>query len=478
MFGKTTIPSQVANNYYKHGFYPLRRFRQNMRKDAFALSIMLLLMPLSGCLGNDESQIGCPENPPDGTTCVSNQTSIITGNGELDLLYAKAVDLSGFDLRDADLSGAMLAYANLSGADLSGADLSGSIIKGANLIGAKITGTNFEGAIYDQYTFWYSGWNDKDGDGILDDGRVPEQINKEMIYLGPGSNIDGVNLDGRQDISFLPALELDGIVFPGSFPANLSHSSLRDASFRNIELGLFLSNFSNSDLTGADFSGSSLILNDLANADLTGANFSESTLIYTDLSGTDLSSAELHDIHFHMLLECPMNLPEGWLCISDPFIESPCPVADEESEEGAEYSMVMGDLLDSLDLSDCSYYILGPTAYVSIPVKNVDLTGLDLSFKAPEGIMAVNLTGCPSSLFVEYMCTGGTILGPSVRLIDVDLSGFDLKGVNLSGSIVVGVNLNDADLSNANLNSINWLNTICPDGTNSDNNENTCENNL
>ena len=167
MFGKTTIPSQVANNYYKHGFYPLRRFRQNMRKDAFALSIMLLLMPLSGCLGNDESQIGCPENPPDGTTCVSNQTSIITGNGELDLLYAKAVDLSGFDLRDADLSGAMLAYANLSGADLSGADLSGSIIKGANLIGAKITGTNFEGAIYDQYTFWYSGWNDKDGDGII-----------------------------------------------------------------------------------------------------------------------------------------------------------------------------------------------------------------------------------------------------------------------------------------------------------------------
>ena len=43
---------------------------------------------------------------------------------------------------------------------------------------------------------------------------------------------------------------------------------------------------------------------------------------------------------------------------------------------------------------------------------------------------------------------------------------------------MVGVNLNDADLSNANLNSINWLNTICPDGTNSDNNENTCENNL
>ena len=462
----------------RKGFYPLFLLRQNMRSNTLAISLMLLLMPLAGCSWNDGSQIGCPDNPPDGTTCAPNGSSIVTGNDELGLVYAKEVDLSGFDLRDADLSGAMLAYANLRGADLRGADLSGSIIRGANFINATITGAIFDGAIYDEHTFWYPGWNDKDGDGILDDGRVPEQIKEEMVYLGPGSNLDGINLDGRRDFSFLPAVEMDGIVFPGSIPANLSHSSLRGASFRGIDLGLFLTNFSDADLTGTDFSGSSLVLTDLSNADLTGVNFSGTSLKYADLSGTDLNSAELYDIHSLMLLGCPATLPDGWLCISDPFMESPCPVGDEESEEGAEYALLMGDLLDSLDLSDCSYYILGPTGDVSMLIRNVDLTGLDLSVRAPEWIMAANLTGCPSSLFEGYICTGGTILGPLVRLFDVDLSGFDLTGVNLSGSYVDRVNLSDADLSNANLTDSYWQNTICPDGTNSDNNGNTCENNL
>ena len=111
-------------------------------------------------------------------------------------------------------------------------------------------------------------------------------------------------------------------------------------------------------------------------------------------------------------------------------------------------------------------------------IRNVDLAGLDLSVRAPEYISAANLTGCPSSLFEGYICTGGAILGPLVRLIDVDLSGFDLAGVNLSGSLVSGVNLIDAELSNAELSGIIWNATICPDGTNSDDNGYTCENNL
>ena len=460
------------------GFIPLPHIRKPMKAIALALSLIMLLVPLAGCTGNDDSRIGCPNSPPEGTACAPNGSSIVTGNDELGLVYAKEVDLSGFDLRDADLSGAMLAYANLSRADLRGADLSGSIIRGANFINATITGAIFDGAIYDEHTFCYPVWNDRDGDGILDDGRVPEQIKEEMVYLGPGSNLDGVNLDGRRDLSFLPAVEMDGIVFPGSIPANLSHSSLRGASFRDIDLGLFLTDFSDADLTDADFSGSSLVLARLSDADLTGANFSGVSLMYADLSGTDLNSAELHDIDARMLLGCPAILPDGWLCISDPFMQSPCPVGDEESEEGAEYSSLMGDLLDSLDLSDCPYYILGPTGSTWMTIRNVDLAGLDLSVRAPEYISAANLTGCPSSLFEGYICTGGAILGPLVRLIDVDLSGFDLAGVNLSGSLVSGVNLIDAELSNAELSGIIWNATICPDGTNSDDNGYTCENNL
>ena len=69
-------------------------------------------------------------------------------------------------------------------------------------------------------------------------------------------------------------------------------------------------------------------------------------------------------------------------------------------------------------------------------------------------------------------------MGPYVRLYDTDLSGIDLTGVNLSGSIVRGVNLSDADLTGATLDDTYWENTICPDGTNSDDNGDTCANNL
>ena len=51
--------------------------------------------------------------------------------------------------------------------------------------------------------------------------------------------------------------------------------------------------------------------------------------------------------------------------------------------------------------------------------------------------------------------------------------GADMSGVDLSGA-----NLYEADLRNATLNNVIWNNTICPDGTNSDDNGDTCENNI
>ena len=41
-----------------------------------------------------------------------------------------------------------------------------------------------------------------------------------------------------------------------------------------------------------------------------------------------------------------------------------------------------------------------------------------------------------------------------------------------------GADLGYANLTGANLDGVRWINTTCPDGTNSDDNGNTCENNL
>ena len=52
-----------------------------------------------------------------------------------------------------------------------------------------------------------------------------------------------------------------------------------------------------------------------------------------------------------------------------------------------------------------------------------------------------------------------------------------LAGANLSYSDLTGADLAGADLAGANLGVI-WSDTTCPDGTNSNNDGDTCVNNL
>jgi uncharacterized protein YjbI with pentapeptide repeats len=73
----------------------------------------------------------------------------------------------------------------------------------------------------------------------------------------------------------------------------------------------------------------------------------------------------------------------------------------------------------------------------------------------------------------------GTILGPQARLYHANLSGADLSGVDLSEALLIGVDLSDANLTDANFEGAVWMDTTCPDGTNSGDNENySCEGNL
>ena len=51
-------------------------------------------------------------------------------------------------------------------------------------------------------------------------------------------------------------------------------------------------------------------------------------------------------------------------------------------------------------------------------------------------------------------------------------------GAELFGADLGYANLTGANMTGANLDGVRWINTTCPDGTNSDDNGNTCENNL
>ena len=58
-------------------------------------------------------------------------------------------------------------------------------------------------------------------------------------------------------------------------------------------------------------------------------------------------------------------------------------------------------------------------------------------------------------------------------LYDADLIDANLYNADLTDAWLYG-----ADLTGADLTDIYWNNTTCPDGTNSDDNGDTCENNL
>ena len=434
-------------------------------KSAYLLSLLVILLPVSGCLSS-EDEIGCPDNPPDGGACATEDYG--------HKMTAIGVDFSGMDLSGGNFTNGILVYANFSGADLGGADFDGANIRGANFSGADISGTSFVGAVYDSGTIW---------DGYL-------ELGSGLIFFGPGADLDGANLDRMIPFSWSPAI--DGLTeygpydFPEVGPVDLSDSSLVGASIR--ESWIWVADFSGSDLTAANLFGSDILFANFSNADLSEANLSEANLLWADLTGTDLTDAELFDVNFRFLRGCPSKLPEGWRCVSPevPLESTHCPTEDEE------YALLWEDYLDGLDMSNCNYLLIGPTLNFADGdlgyIDGFNLSGIELSVRPPEGISAVNLTGCPSSLFEGYICTGGTILGPKVRMYDVNLSGIDLSGADLSGALLMGVDLSDANLTDANLEGVItldanfegavWSDTTCPDGTNSDDNGNTCENNL
>ena len=462
-----------------------------MKKNAYFLSLLMLLLPFAGCLSSEEKVLGCPDNPPEGAFCPD------AGSSAEGHMWASHADLGMADLRDAELRGAILWKANLSGADLSGADLSGADLRGADLSEADLSGANLRGAISDPNTNWEGAIVDKAG----------------LIVLEPGSELDGVdltNLYGAIGIGWLPEEENwmtvggEEVWFSigGTAGVDLSGASLSNSNMSGVNL--MITNFSGANLRGADLSGAALLLANLSGADLSGADLSDSRMLWADFAGADLSNAELFDIEAIGLRGCPSHLPEGWSCL---FPEagrsgSECPTEDDE-ETRAEFNGV----LEALNLEYCDGLLLGPSSILrgDVDLAGYNLTGVDLS-EARIYYLESNgrLLGCPTSLPEGFDCRHKHLLGNNSWIEGADFSGLDLNGValaysyirnssfsggNLSGadlswSTLWGTNLSGTDLTDAIIFNVIWtsedgLGTICPDGTNSvDNEDESCENNL
>ena len=130
-------------------------------------------------------------------------------------------------------------------------------------------------------------------------------------------------------------------------------------------------------------------------------------------------------------------------------------------------SGLYGSQLDGADLSwtDLSYSNLGDSFLRQSNISNSNLSFSNLEWAY---LMEANLS--------KSDFTGAYLYASNMQ-------GANLESSVLSGAYVVAINLVDAnllhaDLSDLDFNGVSWGNTICPDGTNSDDNGDTCQNNL
>jgi len=106
-----------------------------------------------------------------------------------------------------------------------------------------------------------------------------------------------------------------------------------------------------------------------------------------------------------------------------------------------------------------------------LDMSNANLTGADLSNSILTNTSLWNAIMRGANL--RYADLSNSVLWHA-DLRMADLTGADLSDADLSGAILIPY----AGMAGADLTNVYWYNTICPDETNSDDNGNTCVNNL
>lgn len=123
--------------------------------------------------------------------------------------------------------------------------------------------------------------------------------------------------------------------------------------------------------------------------------------------------------------------------------------------------------------------------------ENTDFSGTNFSraFIANNTFTKVNFTNAKisnarqfSEKFYDSNLSGlnakNAIIGAGTEFYNVNFTNANLTEADFSGTIFYDSDLTGASTTGTDFTNVTWSNTICPDGTNSDTNINTCEGHL
>ena len=269
-------------------------------------------------------------------------------------------------------------------------------------------------------------------------------------------------------------------------PVTISSAEVSEVYIETVpQVPLSGEDLSGEDLSGADLSYTTMSDWDLSNVNLSGANLNYSMLQGADLryadlryawmSGANLSNADLTRATLSVAWLnganlAGANLNVAWLNGANLY---------DANLTGADltYAYLRYAILYDANLTGAT--LNGAGLWYS-DLRNADLSNAKISRYGNSG---ANLTGANlSNAVLLYALLSFSDLS-NANLSHADLSYTEVWHSNLSNADLSHADLSHADLSNANLSNADlsgtwWYNTICPDGTNSDDNGNTCANNL
>ena len=391
----------------------------------------------------------------------------LSGRG-LNGAHFEGADLAAADLSFADLSYAYVSDAKLVGADLSSADLTSAVLSGTDLTGsiwrsADARGVDLTGADLSQADLSEANLEDATLAGVLSGGvfGTPAALPEAWQLLGGYLMGPGVDLSGRD----LSGMDLTGV--------NLTDADLSGADLTGVIMdGAMLTR---GDLSGADLSGAFLSGAELGSANLTGAR-----LTGADLTGVDLSTAILTRLVSGDLPVEPGSLPELWRYTSGYLVGPDADLvgADLRGANLNEAYLTGADLTGA-DLTGAA--LVAANLYAAILEDAVfDRVLLSMAYMSSVQAAGARFTDSDiSNADLTYADMAGADFSGSVLSFSVasygDFTGADLSYCELFAVYFTGTDMTDADFTFADgVNATYWLNTTCPDGTNSDDNLGTC----
>ena len=331
----------------------------------------------------------------------------------------------------ANCSGIVLSNTDFSNMNLTGIDFSHSVMTGVIFSSAILNHADFRGAMLTDVEFNYADMNNVNFDGAyIEDGNFTSAEVNYASVVGTSIISPDFTLAGLRDIDFSKTEELGGHLNQiTNTCSSYKSQTYMTATYSGYIYGSYVYrsvkeviSFVDANLNGASFEGMIISPSNFSGASLRSSNFD-----YT-----------YDQTHF-------WNTNYRWCYTS-----------------GNIYKQGSGD-----PGAPSSIYVTGGTnRYYSESYPNSIFVSVD---------------AYRSSFFMSEVLTGS-------GLEDSDFRSSNLNYANLANSYLTdsdfrGSWVHFADFSSATTNSADfsyaeWYRTTCPDGTNSENNGNTCENNL